>query len=146
MIVAATLTAVVVLLIAGMVTWTARMLHVGNLDYSALKDKTATPHPVSALDWPEVHVRAVVPQPDEQSVVLLLVDWPARKEKAATLMIALDGSDQLSVSLLSRWCETQASVVVTRRGEAQLEFRRRQTLERVRATLVAEDPLPRQLT
>ncbi len=96
MIVAATLTAVVVLLIAGMATWTARLLHVGNLDYSELKDKTATPHPVSALDWPEVHVRAVVPQPDEQSVVLLLVDWPACKEKAATLMIALDGSDQLS--------------------------------------------------
>ena len=103
MIVAATLTAVVVLLIAGVVTWTARMLHVGNLDYSALKEKIATPEPVSALDWPEVHVRAVVPQPDEPSVVPLLVDWPARKEKAATL-------------------------------------------ERVHATLVAEDPLPRQLT
>jgi hypothetical protein len=146
MIVAATVTAVVVLLIAGMATWTVRLLHVGNLDYFALKEKTATPRPVSALDWPEVRVRAVVPQPDEQSVVLLLVDWPAHLEKAATLMVALDGSDQLSVSLLSRWCETQASVAVTQRGGAQLEFRRRQTLERVHATLVAEDPVPRQLT
>jgi hypothetical protein len=146
MIVAVTLAAVVVLLIAGMLTWTARLLHVGNLDYSALREKTVTPHPVSALDWPELHLRAVVPQPNEQSGVLLLVDWPAHKEKAATLLVALDSRDQLSVPLLSRWCETQASVAVTRRGGAQLEFRRRQTLERVHAILVAEDPVPRQLT
>jgi hypothetical protein len=77
MIVAATLTAVVVLLIAGLLTWTARLLHVGNLDYSALKKKTETPHPVSALDWPEVRLRAVVRQPKH---AILVAEGPVSRQ------------------------------------------------------------------
>lgn len=146
MIVAATLTAVLVLLLAAVLTWTAQLLHLGNLDASALAEKTATPNPVSAVDWPELHVRAVIPQPDEQPLVLLLVDWPAHQQKAATLLVALDASDQVAVPLFTRWCDMQASVSLTRRSGAQLEFRRRQSLERVHAVLVAEDPVPRQLT
>ena len=41
----------------------ARRVHVGGLDAQALAEKLAVPHPVSALDWPELRVRAVVPQP-----------------------------------------------------------------------------------
>ena len=129
----------VVLLVAAGLAWTAYLVHVGNLDAMELAGKVATPDPVSALDWPELHVRAIVPQPDEPPLVLLVVDWPAHPQRAATLLVALDSGDDRSVSLLSRWCATQASVSPTRHGGADLELRRRQSLERVHAVLVAED-------
>lgn len=136
-IVAAAIGAVVLLIAAGL-AWTAYLVHVGNLDAMELAGKVATPDPVSALDWPELHVRAIVPQPGEQPLVLLLVDWPAHPQRAATLLVALDG-DERSVPLLSQWCATQASVSPTRQGGADLELRRRQSLERVHAVLLAED-------
>src|SRR5258708_39905967 len=69
------------LFIAAGLAWTARLVHVGTLDAMALADKLAAPEPFSALDWPELHVRAVVPQDvaGELSLVLLLVEWPARR-------------------------------------------------------------------
>jgi len=133
---------VVVLLLAAGLAWTAYLVHVGNLDAMELAGKVATPHPVSALDWPELHVRAIIPQPDERPLVLLLVDWPAHPQRAATLLVALDRDDDRSVPLLSQWCATQASVSPTRQGGAGLELRRRQSLERVHAVLVAEDRTP----
>ena len=129
----------VLLAAAAGLAWTARLVHVGNLDAQALAGKVATPDPVSALDWPELHVRAIVPQPDEPPLVLLLVDWPAYPQRAATLLVALDSGDHRSVPLLSQWCATKASVSPTRQGGADLELRRRQSLERVHAVLVAED-------
>jgi hypothetical protein len=75
-------------------------------------------------------------------LVLLLVDWPAHPQHAATLLVALDSDDHRSVPLLSRWCATQASVSPTRQGAADLELRRRQSLERVHGVLVAEDNAP----
>ncbi|HUK73662.1 MAG TPA: hypothetical protein VLW50_33785 [Streptosporangiaceae bacterium] len=141
-IVAATLAAVVLLTAVAGLAWTARLIHVGNLDALALAGKVATPDPVSALDWPELHVRAIIPQPDERPMVLLIVDWPAHPQRAATLLVALDSGDHRSVPLLSQWCATQASVSPTRQGGADLELRRRQSLERVHAVLVAEDLAP----
>jgi hypothetical protein len=132
----------VVLLIAAGLAWTAYLVHVGNLDAMELAGKVATPDPVSALDWPELHVRAIVPQPGEEPLVLLLVDWPAHPQRAATLLVALDSGDDRSVPLLSQWCATQASVSPTRQGGADLALRRRQSLERVHAVLVAEDHTP----
>jgi hypothetical protein len=129
----------VVLLIAAGLAWTAYRVHVGNLDALELASKVGVPDPASALDWPELHVRAIVPQPGEQPLVLLLVDWPAHPQRAATLLVALDRGDDRSVPLLSQWCATQASVSPTRQGGADLELRRRQSLERVHAVLVAED-------
>ena len=129
----------VVLLVAAGLAWTAYLVHVGNLDAMEPAGKVATPDPVSALDWPELHVRAIVPQPDEPPLVLLVVDWPAHPQRAATLLVALDSGDDRSVSLLSQWCATQASVSPTRQAGADLELRRRQSLERVHAVLVAED-------
>jgi hypothetical protein len=79
---------------------------------------------------------------DEPSVVLLLVEWPAHRERAATLLVRLDHGDQRSVPLLSRWCAAAASVSPTRRENGRLELRRRQSMERVRGFLVAEDPQP----
>ncbi len=139
MIVAVAIGAAVLFVAAGL-AWTAYLVHVGNLDAMELAAKVATPDPVSALDWPELRVRAIVPQPDEPPLVLLLVDWPAHPQRAATLLVALDSGDHRSLlPLLSQWCATQASVSPTRQGGADLELRRRQSLERVHAVLVAED-------
>jgi hypothetical protein len=141
MIVAAFLAAVISLLATGLLAWMARHLQARSLDNLALAAEAGGPDPVSALDWPELHVRAVVPQPDEQSLILLLVGWPARQQKAATLLVAVDSDDDRSAQLLTRWCETRAPVSPTRCG-AHLELRRRQSLERVHAVLVAEDAMP----
>jgi hypothetical protein len=138
--VAAALAGVVLFAAAGLI-WSARLVHVGNLDAQALADKLATPDPASALDWPELHVRAVVPQPDEPPLVLLLVSWPAHPQRASTLLLALENGDDRSLPLLSRWCSTRASISPARRG-AEMELRRRQSLERVHAVLVAEDTAP----
>ena len=72
-------------------------------------------------------------------MVLLSVGWPARPAQAATLLVALDGTDQRSLEWLSQWCTTQASVAPTRRDDGELELRRRQSLERVHGVLLAED-------
>ncbi len=141
MIVAVAIGAVVLLIAAGL-AWTAYLVHVGHLDALELAAKVAVPDPVSALDWPELHVRAIIPQPAERPLVLLLVDWPAHPQRAATLLVALDSGDDWSVPLLSQWCATQASVSPTRQGGADLELRRRQSLERIHAVLVAEDHTP----
>ncbi len=142
MIAAAALAGGCLLVIAAGLAWTARLVHIGTLDALALADKVATPRPVSALDWPELYVRAVVPQdiPGESPLVLVLVEWPAHRERSATLLMDLGRADQRSLPLLSQWCAARASVSPTRRGERELELRRRQSLERVCGLLIAEDP------
>jgi hypothetical protein len=122
---------------------TARLVHIGNLDAQALAEKLATPWPVSALDWPELRLSAVVPQPDGQSVVLVHVEWPAHDGRVATLLIQLNGGARGSVAMLSRWCTGHCAVLPSRRGPAGFELRRRQTLERVCGRLLAEDAAPR---
>ena len=141
MVLAAALAGVTVLIAAGL-AWTARLVHIGNLDAHDLADKLSVPVPVSALDWPELHLNAVVAQPDEQPVVLLHVDWPAHPQRAATLLLALDRGDRHSLPLLSRWCADQAPVSPARQDGAELTLRRRQSLQRVHAVLVAEDRAP----
>jgi hypothetical protein len=131
------------LFIAIGLAWTARLVHIGTLDALELAGKLAVPEPVSALDWPELRLRAVVPQDadDGQALVLLLVEWPAHGEQA-TLLVDLGRDGRLSLPLLSQWCAARASVSPGRRGPGELELRRRQSLDRVRALLVAEDPVP----
>jgi hypothetical protein len=50
-ILAAALASVTVLIAAGL-AWTARLVHIGNLDAHDLADKLSAPTPVPALDWP----------------------------------------------------------------------------------------------
>jgi hypothetical protein len=135
----AVLGAAVLLATAAALAWTARLVHIGNLDARALAAKVAVPHPASALDWPELRLRAVVPQPDESGLVLLLASWPAKPRQTATLLVALDSGDQRSLLTLSAWCAGDAPISPSRRGSAAFELRRRQSLERVHAVLVAED-------
>ena len=127
------------MLIAAGLAWTARLVHIGNLDAHDLADKLSVPAPVSALDWPELHLLGVVPQPDSQPLVLLHVAWPAYPQRQATLLVALAQDDTVSLSLLSQWCAGAASVSPLRQYGCELELRRRQSLERVHAVLLAED-------
>jgi hypothetical protein len=131
----------VILFVAAGLGWAARLLHIGNLDALELAEKVAVPHPVSVLDWPELRVQAVVEQPTEPPLLLLAVGWPEYPERTATLMIALDHGDGRSLSRLSQWCSTRASVSPTRQG-TRMVLRRRQSLERVHAVLMAEDSPP----
>jgi hypothetical protein len=128
----------VVLFVAAGVGWTARLVHIGNLDALALAEKTAIPEPASALDWPEIRVRAVIPQPGQPFVVLLLVEWPGRC-RTAILLVALESTDRRSGELLTQWCAQQAPVSPARCGASGLELRRRQSLQRVHGLLLAED-------
>lgn len=135
----------VVGLVALVVTWlwlAGRRVYVSNLDAVALAAKIAVPEPESALDWPDLNLRAVVEQPGEQSRLLLHVVWPAHPAQAAMLLVALDEGDYQSLPLLSRWCECGASVWPTRQAGAGLELRRKQSTERVYAQLLAEDSGP----
>lgn len=127
-----------ILFLAGGLTWTARLLRISDLDAQALAEKVAFPEPVSALEWPELRVQSVVPQPDSTSPVILRVGWPAHPRHAAILLVALDQGEPQALSLLSRWSLNQAAVATARQGTT-LEFRRRQSLERVHAFLLAED-------
>jgi hypothetical protein len=136
---AAALLGAVFLLAAAGLGWTARLVHISNLDALELAGKVGVPDPVSALDWPELRVQAIIPQPGDQLLVLLLVGWPAHPQRAATLLLAIDSGDHRSVPLLSLWCATQAPVSPTRRDGADLELRRRRSLERVHAALIVED-------
>ena len=141
----------------------ARLMHIGNLDAMALAEKLATPRPVSALDWPELRVLAVVPEPGQPSEILLLAERPLHHGQTSTLLIEVYAGQQVAqlatglrpsasapdltalatlerqVALLSRWCDAGASVSPSRRGPDELELRRRQSLERVRGRLLAED-------
>jgi hypothetical protein len=97
---------------------TARLVRIGNLDAVAL---------------------AVVPQPGQPSVLLLLVGWPRHHGQEATLLVRLDDADQRSLTMLSRWCEERSSISPRRCQRAELELRRRQSLDRVRVQPLAED-------
>jgi hypothetical protein len=133
------LASAIIFILAGLAWTAARMVHVGNLDAHALAEKAALPTPASALDWPELHVYAAVPQPGDQPAVLLHVGWPAHPRSEAVLLLALDHGDSRSPSLLAQWCASAASVSPTRCGGTELELRRRQSLDRVHAFLIAED-------
>jgi hypothetical protein len=133
------LASAITFILAGLTWWAAHLVHVGNLDAHALAEKAASSAPASALDWPELHVHAVVPELGEQPVVLLHVGWPAHPRCETVLLLALDHGDSRSLSLLAQWCATAASVSPARCGGTELELRRRQSLDRVHAFLIAED-------
>jgi hypothetical protein len=117
----------------------ARIVYIGNLDALGLASKLSTPRPRSAVDWPELAVRGVVPQPDEPAVVLLWVTWPGHGGRDATLLVELAGSPTRGVRSLARWCRDGSSIAPRPLGETRIELRRRQSLERIRGRLLVED-------
>jgi len=139
---AATLAGAWLLIVAAGLYWTARLLHIGNLDAHGLAEKLGAPGPGSAFDWPELRVRAVIPQPGEPSLLLLVAVWPAHPEWPATLLLGVTPGGERSLALLSHWCGTQASLSPIRLQGDQVELRRRQSLQRVVALLLSEDLTP----
>ncbi|HXW46507.1 MAG TPA: hypothetical protein VEL03_17085 [Streptosporangiaceae bacterium] len=136
---AATLAGAWLLIVAAGLYWTARLLHIGNLDAHGLAEKLGTPHPRSAFDWPEVRLHAVIPQPGEPTMVLLVAQWPAHPERTSTLLIDVAADGERALALLCGWCTARTSVSPSRRGGNEVELRRRQSLERVTGLLLAED-------
>jgi hypothetical protein len=132
------LAGMILFLVTAGLTWTGRLLRISSLDAQALAEKVAFPVPGSALEWPELQVQAVVPAPDELSTVILQVGWSAYPEQVAVLLVALDHDERRALSLLSQWSDARAAVAAVRQG-AELELRRRQSLDRVHAILLAED-------
>jgi hypothetical protein len=137
-IVAIVLASLVTIAVVSGLAWTARKLSISTLDAQALTAKLAVPDPVSAIDWPELKVRAVIPQPGEPWLVMLDVVWPEHPRRTATLLVALNHCDS-DVPLLIDWCDGQALIAPTRGHGHEVELRRRQTRERVRGNLIAED-------
>jgi len=144
---AAVLAGVVSLVTVAGLAWTARLLRVGTMDALDLASKVATPVPVSALDWPEVRVLAAVSQGTlgDAGLALLHVQWPARPDRTATLLVDLGCDQERSLRLLAEWCAANGSVSPSRGAGTAIELRRRQSLDRVRAELLAEDNSARRL-
>jgi hypothetical protein len=136
------LSAGLLLFIAAGLLWAARLVHVGNLDAQALAEKLATPWPVSALEWPELRVCAVVRQPGPQPVVLVQAERPGHEGQESTLLVQLDSGEGRGLLLLTRWCEQRCAISPGRRGPTGFELRRRQSLERVCGRMLAEDAVP----
>jgi len=138
---AAVLAGVVSLVTVAGLVWTAHLLRVGTMDALDLARKVATPVPASAVDWPEMHVLAAVSQGTlgEPGLALLHVQWPARPDWTATLLVDLGSDQERSLGLLSEWCAACASVSPSRSAGTAVELRRRQSLDRVRAELLSED-------
>ena len=136
---AASLAGAWLLIVAAGLYWTARLLHIGNLDAHGLAEKLGAPGPGSAFDWPELRVRAVIPQPGEPSLLLLVAVWPAHPECTSTLLLDVAPEGERALALLSRWCDTKASVSPARLAGQQVELRRRQSLQRIGGVLLAED-------
>jgi hypothetical protein len=136
---AATLAGAWLLIVAAGLYWAARLLHIGNLDAHGLAEKLGAPEPGSAIDWPELRVHAVIPQPGEPSLLLLVAVWPAHPECSSTLLLDLAPDGERSLALLSHWCATQASLSPTWLSGQQVELRRRQSLQRVSGLVLSED-------
>jgi hypothetical protein len=128
----------VILFLAAGLAWSARLLRISGLDARALAEKIAFPHPASAFEWPELQVRQIVPEAGHLSPVIVQVSWPAYPEQVSTLLVALDQDEERALSLLSQWSVTGASVAAQLQG-TELSLRRRQSLDRVHAVLLAED-------
>jgi hypothetical protein len=135
------LTGAALFVVAGLAA-AARTVHVGNLDALALAEKLAKPYPTSAVDWPELEILSVIPQPGDPSLVLLLVGRPRFDTAAATLLVQLSGGGGRANKVLSDWCRGRAPIAPTARADGTIELRRRQTLNRVRCRLLAEDSGP----
>ncbi len=141
MIAAAGLAAGAGLFIAVGLAWTARLLRIGALDALELAQKVGVPEPDSALDWPELRViAAVAPDiPGDAHEALVLVDWPAHPERVSTLLVDLGIQGEIAAPLLEQWCAENASVSPCRVAGDEFFLRRRQSMERVRCRLLAED-------
>ena len=122
--------------LAGGIVLVAYRMWVGSLDALALAVKTGVPRPTSAVDWPEVTLDTVLPEP-QSSAVLVVARWPARPERGSVLLLRMvSAADQ---ERLARWSRQRCSLSPQRSGPDGMELRRRGSVERVRAIVLSED-------
>jgi hypothetical protein len=124
-------------LIGGGVAWSVYLIRVGLLDARDLAEKTTIGHPRSAVQWPELRIGSVLPDPAEEFVVVS-VTWPAHPSRVSLLVLRLEGHSE-ALQLLA-WSATHASVTTNQSSGPWIEFRRRGSLERVHAFVVGESP------
>jgi hypothetical protein len=136
---AASLAGAWLLIVAAGLYWTARLLHTGNLDAHGRAEKLGAPDPGSAFEWPELRVHAVIPQPGDPALLLLVAVWPAHPECSSTLLLDVSPDSGRSLALLSHWCGTQAPLSPMRLPGEQVELRRRQSLQRITGRVLSED-------
>ena len=117
-------------------TW--RRINMGLLDAVTLATKVAVSNPRSARDWPELTIVAVVVSPTDQSESLVEVIWPGRPGNRAVLVVHLDDHDHRDLRLLRSWQVQGASILPMPLSSFDIELRRRGSLDRIRATVVAE--------
>jgi len=125
-------------LVGAAVAWVLRLFRLSNLDAIELASKLDTPRPVSARDWPELHVDAVVADPEIPRRILVLVRWPARPRPRALLVLETAGTTERAERLLQSWRDAGASVSPTRNGDGGLVLRRRRSPELLLARLIDE--------
>jgi hypothetical protein len=124
-------------LIAAGVAWSVYLIRVGLLDARDLAEKTAVEHPRSALHWPELRIGSVLPDPDEELVVVRVL-WPAHPSEVSLLLLRLETASE-TVQFVE-WCTTRAPITTSQGMGRCIEFRRRRTLQRVQALVVGESP------
>ena len=115
-----------------------RAFRISTLDATELASKLHVPRPLSARDWPELHIDEVVADPEVPWRILLLVRWPAHPRPRALLVIDAAGADQRALRLLREWRDERASVSPTRAGEGGLVLRRRRRPEQLITRIVDE--------
>jgi hypothetical protein len=129
---------ILAVLVGGVVLVAYRMW-VGALDALALAVKTGAPHPTSAVDWPELKLDAVLPEP-RCGDVLVVARWPAQPENRSVLLLRIvSGAD---LERLARWSQRRNSLSPLRWGTDGLELRRRGSVQRVQAIVLCEDGAP----
>jgi hypothetical protein len=149
---AAALAAGAGLFIAAGLAWTAHLLRIGTLDALELAGKVGTPEPCSAVDWPQMRMRAAITQNgsddtqdggDEPELALLLVEWPAHSGCESTVLVDLGADARSAARLLGQWCADRAPISpswgASRGADLDIVLRRRQSLDHVRCRLIAED-------
>jgi len=121
-------------MVVGSAGWAAHLIYVGLLDARDLAEKTAFRDARSALRWPELLIANVLTEPDEE-LVLVRVAWPAHPAEKSLLLLRPEAAEE--TWRLRRWCASQASVSTSEAGTC-VEFRRRRSVERIHAHVVAE--------
>jgi hypothetical protein len=96
------------------------------------------PSGLSARDWPELRVDAVVVDPENPWRVLVLVRRPDRPIIRSLLVLETSGANSRAQRLLQEWRDADAPVAPERNGDRGVILRRRRCPEQLRARLVDE--------
>ena len=124
----------------GCLAWTARAFSIATRDALDLAAKLSVPQPHSAIDWPELQVDAVVPDPDDPLRMLLVGRWPAHPDSRSLLVLEVDAQPRAR-QLLTRWRDVRAPISPRLMDDGSVLFRRRRSSESIAVRLISEATL-----